>query len=113
MLSPKSGTSGGHDGADVGELDVVGASVGAEVGSLVAGAGVGSLVVGSEVVGGWLVGDSVVGAEETGATVGAEETGAEVAQAPSHVSMLQKLSGQSDAMVCHTAVPIPSAMLPM
>ena len=79
MLSPKLGTSGGHDGADVGELEEVGAPVGAGVGSLVAGVGVGSLVVGSEVVGGWLVGDGVVGvvgAEETGATVCAEEIGA-------------------------------------
>ena len=42
MLSPKSGTSGVHDGANVGLLEAVGNPV---------GAGVGSLVVGSEVVG--------------------------------------------------------------
>ena len=76
MLGPKFGTSGVHDGADVGVLEAVGASVGAGFGSLVAGIEVGSLVVGSEVVGDWLVGDDVTGAEETGATVGTEETGA-------------------------------------
>ena len=102
MLSPKSGTSGVHDGANVGPLEAVGNPV---------GAGVGSLVVGSEVVGGWLVGDDVIGAEETGDMVGDEETGALVAQSPSHVLMLQKLDGQSVVMSCHASVPIPSAML--
>ena len=98
MLSPKSGTSGVHDGADVGLLEAVGIPV---------GAGGGSLVVGSEVVGGWLVGDDVTGAEEIGAMVGAEVAGALVAQSPSHASMLQKLTGQSVAMSCQVVVPIP------
>ena len=102
MLSPKSGTSGVHDGANVGLLEAVGNPV---------GAGVGSLVVGSEVVGVWLVGDDVTGAEDIGAKVGDEETGALVAQSPSHLSMLQKLDGQSIDMSCHVPVPIPSAML--
>ena len=112
-MSPKLGTSGVHDGAAVGALDAVGVSVGAWVGSLVAGIKVGSLVAGSEVVGDWLVGDDVAGADETGDVVGAEETGALVKQSPSHESMLQKLNAQSDAMFCHTVVSVPSAVLSM
>ena len=104
MLSPKLGTSGVHDGADVGLLEAVGNSV---------GAGVGSPVVGAEVVGDWLVGVDVAGAEEIGAIVGDDEAGELVAQAPSQASMLQKLAGQSAAISSQAVVPIPSAMLSM
>ena len=86
LLSPKLGTSGVHDGADVGLLETVGASV---------GAGVGSPVVGAEEAG------AAVGSEEAGAAVGSEEVGALVAQSPSHESMLQKLFGQSPAINSH------------
>ena len=113
MLSPTLGKSGPHVGNDVGELEGVGTSVGSEVGRLVAGIEVGSLVVGSEVDGAWLVGDDVAGAEELGAMVGADETGETVVQTLTHVSMLQKLNWQFDAMDCHAIVFVPAAMLAM
>ena len=47
-LSPKLGTSGVHDGADVGLLEAVGTSVGAGVGSPVVGAEEAGAAVGSE-----------------------------------------------------------------
>ena len=95
MLSPKLGTSGGHDGADVGLLETVCASV---------GAGVGSPVVGAELAG------AAVGTEVPGAAVGAEVVGDPVAQSSSHVSMLQKLFGQSAAICRHSVVSVPAAM---
>jgi hypothetical protein len=96
LLSPKLGTSGVHDGADVGLLETVCASVGPRVGSP---------VVGTELAG------AAVGTEVPGAAVGAEVVGDPVAQSPSHESMLQKLFGQSAAMSRHSCVSVPAAML--
>lgn len=105
LLSPKLGTSGVHDGADVGLLETVGASVGAVVGSPVVGADEAGAAVGAEEAG------AAVGSEEAGDAVGSEVAGALVAQSPSHESMLQKLFGQSAAICCHAGEAIPSAML--
>ena len=104
LLSPKLGTSGVHDGADVGLLETVGASVGAGVGSPVVGAELAGAAVGVEVAG------AAVGTEVPGAAVGAEVVGDPVAQSPSHESMLQKLFGQSAAMSRHSWVSVPAAM---